>query len=195
MPTKNTALSSAKENRTNYNEWRSAWDKYKKSPEYSKLTDYEDNLGATYSPISRIDSYLNNDLPIMMTADSLLNAKTGTSGHPILAIPKMSDQGKQMFEEFQQIPTSDKQTLMKALGDAFIDKEWGTAKENAGLWDVTKTFTKTPSILKYLPFAKRLLNTFKSFGEQAPPLYPTASDIQNGRDPVSIYSEFIEKYK
>ena len=36
---------------------------------------------------------------------------------------------------------------------------------------VIKSVAKNPTLLKYLPFAKRLLNTFSTFGEQAPPLY------------------------
>lgn len=195
MPIKNTPLKSAKENRDNYNEWKTEWNNYKKSPEYSNLIDYEDNTGSTYSPISRIDDYINRDLNIMMAADSVYNARTKSVGHPVLAIPKMTDQGRQMFKEFKEIPTNDKQELMKVLGDALIDKEWGLAKENVGLWDMTKAFSKSPKILKYLPFAKRLLDTFKSFGTQAPPLYTTMSDFQNGYDPVSQWSEFLDKNK
>ena len=54
-----------------------------------------------------------------------------------------------------------------------------------------KSVAKNPTLLKYLPFAKRLLNTFSTFGEQAPPLYDRS--YSTGWDPVSSWTKFIEE--
>lgn len=193
MPINSKPLASARENRSNYNEWKSIWDSYKNSKDYQTLTNYEETLGSTYNPISRVDSYINQDIPTMMKADSLVNVRGNTSGHPVMGVPKVSDSTRKMVDEFIAMPTEDKKALMKFFGDEFIDKEWGTAKENTSTFGIMKSFAKNPTLLKYLPFAKRLLNTFSSFGEQAPPLYNTKENYLNGYDPVSMWNQYIEK--
>lgn len=197
MPINSKPLASARENRNNYNEWKSIWDSYKNSKDYQTLADYSETLGPTYNPISRINDYINYDIPIMMKADSLMvdrlnSFKKGIEDgdHPVMKVPKITDSTKKMVDEFIAIPTNDKKALIKFFGDEFIDKEWGTAK-SVSIPKVMKSVAKNPTLLKYLPFAKRLLNTFSTFGEQAPPLYN--SRYSNGWDPVSRWTKFIEK--
>ena len=194
MPINSKPLASARENRSNYNEWKSIWDSYKNSKDYQTLADYSETLGPTYDPISRINNYINYDIPIMMKADSLIvdrisRFKKGIDGdHPVMKVPKITDSTKKMIDEFIAIPTNDKKALMKFFGDEFIDKEWGTVKSTSTP-KVIKSVAKNPTLLKYLPFAKRLLNTFSTFGEQAPPLYNYPKEW----DPVSRWTKFIEK--
>lgn len=40
MPINSKPLTSARENRSNYNEWKSIWDSYKNSKDYQTLADY-----------------------------------------------------------------------------------------------------------------------------------------------------------
>ena len=201
MPINSKPLASARENRSNYNEWKSIWDSYKNSKDYQTLADYSETLGPTYNPISRINDYINYDIPIMMKADSLVvdrikkMTKYGDridGDHPVMKVPKITDSTKKMIDEFIAMPTNDKKALMKFFGDEFIDKEWGTAKSTSTP-KVIKSVAKNPTLLKYLPFAKRLLNTFSTFGEQAPPLYNTKKSYLTGWDPVSRWTKFIEK--
>lgn len=198
MPINSKPLASARENRSNYNEWKSIWDSYKNSKDYQTLADYSETLGPTYNPISRINDYINYDIPIMMKADSLMvdrlnSFKKGIEDgdHPVMKVPKITDSTKKMIDEFIAIPTNDKKALMKFFGDEFIDKEWGTAKSTS-IPKVIKSVAKNPTLLKYLPFAKRLLNTFSTFGEQAPPLYNTWP-YSTEWDPVARWTKFIEK--
>lgn len=198
MPINSKPLASARENRSNYNEWKSIWDSYKNSKDYQTLADYSETLGPTYNPISRINDYINYDIPIMMKADSLMvdrlnSFKKGIEDgdHPVTKVPKITDSTKKMIDEFIAMPTNDKKALMKFFGDEFIDKEWGTAKSTSTP-KVIKSVVKNPTLLKYLPFAKRLLNTFSTFGEQAPPLYNTTR-YSTGWDPVTRWTKFIEK--
>lgn len=197
MPINSKPLASARENRSNYNEWKSIWDSYKNSKDYQTLADYSETLGPKYDPISRINDYINYDIPIMMKADSLMvdrlnSFKKGIEDgdHPVMKVPKITDSTKKMVDEFIAIPTNDKKALIKFFGDEFIDKEWGTAK-SVSIPKVIKNVAKNPTLLKYLPFAKRLLNTFSTFGEQAPPLYNKR--YSNGWDPVSRWTKWIEK--
>ena len=197
MPINSKPLASARENRSNYNEWKSIWDSYKNSKDYQTLADYSETLGPKYDPISRINDYINYDIPIMMKADSLMvdrlnSFKKGIEDgdHPVMKVPKITDSTKKMVDEFIAIPTNDKKALIKFFGDEFIDKEWGTAK-SVSIPKVMKSVAKNPTLLKYLPFAKRLLNTFSTFGEHAPPLYNRR--YSNGWDPVSRWTKFIEK--
>ena len=201
MPINSKPLASARENRSNYNEWKSIWDSYKNSKDYQTLADYSETLGPTYDPISRINDYINYDIPIMMKADSLMVdrikkiTKYGDridGDHPVMKVPKITDSTKKMIDEFIAMPTNDKKTLMKFFGDEFIDKEWGTAKSTSTP-KVIKSVAKNPTLLKYLPFAKRLLNTFSTFGEQAPPLYNTRKSYLTGGDPVTRWTKFIEE--
>lgn len=201
MPINSKPLASARENRSNYNEWKSIWDFYKNSKDYQTLADYSETLGPTYDPISRINNYINYDIPIMMKADSLMvdrlkkiikDENRLDGDHPVMKVPKITDSTKKMIDEFIAIPTNDKKTLMKFFGDEFIDKEWGTAKSTS-IPKMIKSVAKNPTLLKYLPFAKRLLNTFSTFGEQAPPLYNTKELYLSGWDPVSHWTKFIEK--
>ena len=201
MPINSKPLVSARENRSNYNEWKSIWDSYKNSKDYQTLADYSETLGPTYDPISRINDYINYDIPIMMKADSLMVdrikkiTKYGDridGDHPVMKVPKITDSTKKMIDEFIAMPTNDKKTLMKFFGDEFIDKEWGTAKSTSTP-KVIKSVAKNPTLLKYLPFAKRLLNTFSTFGEQAPPLYNTRKSYLTGGDPVTRWTKFIEE--
>ena len=201
MPINSKPLASARENRSNYNEWKSIWDSYKNSKDYQTLADYSETLGPTYNPISRINDYINYDIPIMMKADSLVvdrikkMTKYGDridGDHPVMKVPKITDSTKKMIDEFIAMHTNDKKALMKFFGDEFIDKEWGTAKSTSTP-KVIKSVAKNPTLLKYLPFAKRLLNTFSTFGEQAPPLYNTKKSYLTGWDPVSRWTKFIEK--
>lgn len=198
MPINSKPLASARENRSNYNEWKSIWDSYKNSKDYQTLADYSETLGPKYNPISRINDYINYDIPIMMKADSLMvdrlnSFKKGIEDgdHPVMKVPKITDSTKKMIDEFIAIPTNDKKALMKFFGDEFIDKEWGTVKP-VSIPKVIKNVAKNPTLLKYLPFAKRLLNTFSTFGEQAPPLY----DIKYSSPewtPIAHWTKFIEK--
>lgn len=197
MPINSKPLASARENRSNYNEWKSIWDSYKNSKDYQTLADYSETLGPTYDPISRINDYINYDIPIMMKADSLvvdhikkLKKRIGDEEHPVMKVPKITDSTKKMIDEFIAIPTNDKKALIKFFGDEFIDKEWGIAKSTS-IPKVIKSVAKNPTLLKYLPFAKRLLNTFSTFGEQAPPLYKER--YSNGWDPVDHWTKFIEE--
>lgn len=198
MPINSKPLASARENRSNYNEWKSIWDSYKNSKDYQTLADYSETLGPTYDPISRINDYINYDIPIMMKADSLVvdrlknrfKQRVPDGDHPVMKVPKITDSTKKMVDEFIAMPTNDKKALMKFFGDEFIDKEWGTAKSTS-IPKVIKSVAKNPTLLKYLPFAKRLLNTFSTFGEQAPPLYDKW--YSNGWDPVSHWTKFIEE--
>lgn len=197
MPINSKPLASARENRSNYNEWKSIWDSYKNSKDYQTLADYSETLGPTYNPISRINDYINYDIPIMMKADSLMVDRISRfpkgiedGDHPVMKVPKITDSTKKMIDEFIAMPTNDKKALIKFFGDEFIDKEWGTAKSTSTP-KVIKSVVKNPTLLKYLPFAKRLLNTFSTFGEQAPPLYDTM--YSNGWDPVSRWTKFIEE--
>lgn len=201
MPINSKPLASARENRSNYNEWKSIWDSYKNSKDYQTLADYSETLGPTYDPISRINDYINYDIPIMMKADSLMvdrlkkiikDENRLDGDHPVMKVPKITDSTKKMIDEFIAIPTNDKKTLMKFFGDEFIDKEWGTAKSTS-IPKVIKSVAKNPTLLKYLPFAKRLLNTFSTFGEQAPPLYNTKWSYSTGWDPVARWTKFIEE--
>lgn len=202
MPINSKPLASARENRSNYNEWKSIWDSYKNSKDYQTLADYSETLGPTYNPISRINDYINYDIPIMMKADSLMvdrlknrfKKRVPDGDHPVMKVPKITDSTKKMIDEFIAIPTNDKKTLMKFFGDEFIDKEWGTAKSTS-IPKVIKSVAKNPTLLKYLPFAKRLLNTFSTFGEQAPPLYNTKRSYLTGWDPVAYWTKFIEENK
>ena len=144
------------------------------------MADYSETLGPTYNPISRINDYINYDIPIMMKADSLMvdriknrfKKRIGDEEHPVMKIPKITNSTKKMIDEFIAMPTNDKKALMKFFGDEFIDKERGIVKSTSTP-KVIKSVAKNPTLLKYLPFAKRLLNTFSTFGEQAPPLYKT----------------------
>lgn len=198
MPINSKPLASARENRSNYNEWKSIWDSYKNSKDYQTLADYSETLGPTYNPISRINDYINYDIPIMMKADSLMvdrisRFKKGIEDgyHSVMKVPKITDSTKKMIDEFIAIPTNDKKALIKFFGDEFIDKKWGTVKSTSTP-KVIKSVAKNPTLLKYLPFAKRLLNTFSTFGEQAPPLYdqwPYSAEW----DPVVRWTKFIEK--
>lgn len=199
MPINSKPLASARENRSNYNEWKSIWDSYKNSKDYQTLADYSETLGPKYDPISRINDHINYDIPIMMKADSLMvdrlkkmtkDENSLDGDHPVMKVPKITDSTKKMIDEFIAMPTNDKKTLMKFFGDEFIDKERGTTKPTS-IPKVIKNVTKNPTLLKYLPFAKRLLNTFSTFGEQAPPLYNNL--YSNGWDPVSRWTKFIEK--
>ena len=201
MPINSKPLASARENRSNYNEWKSIWDSYKNSKDYQTLADYSETLGPTYDPISRINDYINYDMPIMLKADSLVvdrikkMTKYGDridGDHPVMKVPKITDSTKKMIDEFIAMPTNDKKALMKFFGDEFIDKEWGTAKSTSTP-KVIKSIAKNPTLLKYLPFAKRLLNTFSTFGEQAPPLYNTKKSYLTGWDPVARWTKFIEE--
>lgn len=196
MPINSKPLASARENRSNYNEWKSMWDSYKNSKDYQTLADYSETLGPTYNPISRINDYINYDIPIMMKADSLvvdrLKKRIGDEEHPVMKVPKITNSTKKMIDEFIAMPTNDKKALMKFFGDEFIDKEWGIAKSTSTP-KVIKSVAKNPTLLKYLPFAKRLLNTFSTFGEQAPPLYNTKELYLNGWDPVAHWTKFIEE--
>ena len=201
MPINSKPLASARENRSNYNEWKSIWDSYKNSKDYQTLADYSETLGPTYNPISRINDYINYDIPIMMKADSLVvdrikkMTKYGDridGDHPVMKVPKITDSTKKMIDEFIAMPTNDKKALMKFFGDEFIDKERGTAKSTSTP-KVIKSVAKNPTLLKYLPFAKRLLNTFSTFGEQAPPLYNTKKSYLTGWDPVARWTKFIEE--
>lgn len=197
MPINSKPLASARENRSNYNEWKSIWDSYKNSKDYQTLADYSKTLGPKYDPISRINDYINYDIPIMMKADSLMvdrlkkmDENHPDGDHPVMKIPKITDSTKKMVDEFIAMPTNDKKALMKFFGDEFINKEWGTVKPTS-IPKVIKSVAKNPTLLKYLPFAKRLLNTFSTFGEQAPPLY---NKLYSTRwDPVSRWTKFIEK--
>ena len=196
MPINSKPLASARENRSNYNEWKSMWDSYKNSKDYQTLADYSETLGPTYNPISRINDYINYDIPIMMKADSLMvdriknrfEQRIGDEEHPVMKIPKITNSTKKMIDEFIAMPTNDKKALMKFFGDEFIDKERGIVKSTSTP-KVIKSVAKNPTLLKYLPFAKRLLNTFSTFGEQAPPLYKTRL---NEWDPVTRWNKFIE---
>lgn len=199
MPINSKPLASARENRSNYNEWKFIWGSYKNSKDYQTLADYSETLGPTYDPISRINDYINYDIPIMMKADSLMvdrlkkiikDENRLDGDHPVMKVPKITDSTKKMIDEFIAIPTNDKKTLIKFFGDEFIDKEWGTAKSTS-IPKVIKSVAKNPTLLKYLPFAKRLLNTFSTFGEQAPPLYNEL--YSNGWDPVAHWTKFIEE--
>lgn len=197
MPINSKPLASARENRSNYNEWKSIWDSYKNSKDYQTLADYSKTLGPKYDPISRINDYINYDIPIMMKADSLMvdrlkkmDENHPDGDHPVMKIPKITDSTKKMVDEFIAMPTNDKKALMKFFGDEFINKEWGTVKPTS-IPKVIKSVVKNPTLLKYLPFAKRLLNTFSTFGEQAPPLYNKLYSTR--RDPVSNWTKFIEK--
>lgn len=200
MPINSKPLASARENRSNYNEWKSIWDSYKNSKDYQTLADYSETLGPTYDPISRINDYINYDIPIMMKADSLFidrlknrfKQRVPDGDHPVMKVPKITDSTKKMIDEFIAMPTNDKKALMKFFGDTFIDKEWGTAKSTSTP-EVIKSVAKNPTLLKYLPFAKRLLNTFSTFGEQAPPLYNTKRSYSSGWDPVARWTKFIEE--
>lgn len=201
MPINSKPLASARENRSNYNEWKSIWNSYKNSKDYQTLADYSETLGPTYNPISRINDYINYDIPIMMKADSLMvdrlkkmtkDENSLDGDHPVMKVPKITDSTKKMIDEFIAMPTNDKKTLMKFFGDEFIDKEWGTAKSTS-IPKVIKSVAKNPTLLKYLPFAKRLLNTFSTFGEQAPPLYNTKKSYVTGWDPVARWTKFIEE--
>lgn len=201
MPINSKPLASARENRSNYNEWKSIWDSYKNSKDYQTLADYSETLGPTYNPISRINDYINYDIPIMMKADSLIvdrlkkiikDENRLDGDHPVMKVPKITDSTKKMVDEFIAMPTNDKKALMKFFGDEFIDKEWGTAKSTS-IPKVIKSVAKNPTLLKYLPFAKRLLNTFSTFGEQAPPLYNTKKSYLTGGDPVTHWTKFIEE--
>lgn len=201
MPINSKPLASARENRSNYNEWKSIWDSYKNSKDYQTLADYSETLGPIYNPISRINDYINYDIPIMMKADSLVVDRLKKiikdedrldGDHPVMKVPKLTDSAKKMINEFIAMPTNDKKALMKFFGDEFIDKEWGTAKPTSTP-KVIKSVAKNPTLLKYLPFAKRLLNTFSTFGEQAPPLYNTKELYLNGWDPVAHWTKFIEE--
>lgn len=200
MPINSKPLASARENRSNYNEWKSIWDSYKNSKDYQTLADYSETLGPTYNPISRINDYINYDIPIMMKADSLMvdrlknrfKKRVPDGDHPVMKVPKITDSTKKMVDEFIAMPTNDKKALMKFFGDEFIDKEWGTAKSTS-IPKVIKSVAKNPTLLKYLPFAKRLLNTFSTFGEQAPPLYNTKKSYLTGWDPVMHWTKFIEE--
>lgn len=200
MPINSKPLASARENRSNYNEWKSIWDSYKNSKDYQTLADYSETLGPTYNPISRINDYINYDIPIMMKADSLMvdrlknrfKERVPDGDHPVMKVPKITDSTKKMIDEFISMPTNDKKALMKFFGDEFIDKEWGTAKSTS-IPKVIKSVAKNPTLLKYLPFAKRLLNTFSTFGEQAPPLYNTKRSYLTGWDPVTRWTKFIEE--
>lgn len=202
MPINSKPLASARENRSNYNEWKSIWDSYKNSKDYQTLADYSETLGPTYNPISRINDYINYDIPIMMKADSLMvdrlknrfKKRVPDGDHPVMKVPKITDSTKKMVDEFIAMPTNDKKTLIKFFGDEFIDKEWGTAKSTS-IPKVIKSVAKNPTLLKYLPFAKRLLNTFSTFGEQAPPLYNTKRSYLTGWDPVAYWTKFIEENK
>lgn len=202
MPINSKPLASARENRSNYNEWKSIWDSYKNSKDYQTLADYSETLGPTYNPISRINDYINYDIPIMMKADSLMvdrlknrfKKRVPDGDHPVMKVPKITDSTKKMVDEFIAMPTNDKKALMKFFGDEFIDKEWGTAKSTS-IPKVIKSVAKNPTLLKYLPFAKRLLNTFSTFGEQAPPLYNTKKSYLTGWDPVAYWTKFIEENK
>lgn len=202
MPINSKPLASARENRSNYNEWKSIWDSYKNSKDYQTLADYSETLGPTYNPISRINDYINYDIPIMMKADSLMvdrlknrfKKRVPDGDHPVMKVPKITDSTKKMVDEFIAMPTNDKKTLIKFFGDEFIDKEWGTAKSTS-IPKVIKSVAKNPTLLKYLPFAKRLLNTFSTFGEQAPPLYNTKKSYLTGWDPVAYWTKFIEENK
>lgn len=200
MPINSKPLASARENRSNYNEWKSIWDSYKNSKDYQTLADYSETLGPTYNPISRINDYINYDIPIMMKADSLMidrlknrfKERVPDGDHPVMKIPKITDSTKKMVDEFIAMPTNDKKALMKFFGDEFIDKEWGTAKPTS-IPKVIKSVAKNPTLLKYLPFAKRLLNTFSTFGEQAPPLYNTKKPYLTGGDRVAYWTKWIEE--
>ena len=200
MPINSKPLASARENRSNYNEWKSIWDSYKNSKDYQTLADYSETLGPTYNPISRINDYINYDIPIMMKADSLMvdrlknrfKQRVPDGDHPVMKIPKITDSTKKMIDEFIAMPTNDKKALIKFFGDEFIDKEWGTVKSTSTP-KVIKSVAKNPTLLKYLPFAKRLLNTFSTFGEQAPPLYNTKRSYLAGWDPVARWTKFIEE--
>lgn len=199
MPINSKPLASARENRSNYNEWKSIWDSYKNSKDYQTLADYSETLGPTYNPISRINDYINYDIPIMMKADSLMadrlinrfKAKIPDGDHLVMKVPKITDSTKKMIDEFIAIPTNDKKALIKFFGDEFIDKEWGTVKP-VSTPKVIKSVAKNPTLLKYLPFAKRLLNTFSTFGEQAPPLYNTRYSSPEWT-PVAYWTKWIEK--
>ena len=200
MPINSKPLTSARENRSNYNEWKSIWDSYKNSKDYQTLADYSETLGPKYNPISRINDYINYDIPIMMKADSLMvdrlkkMAKDENSldgDHPVMKVPKITDSTKKMVDEFIAMPTNDKKALMKFFGDEFIDKERGTVK-SVSIPKVIKNVTKNPTLLKYLPFAKRLLNTFSTFGEQAPPLYNKKYSSPEWST-VARWTKFIEK--
>lgn len=200
MPINSKPLASARENRSNYNEWKSIWDSYKNSKDYQTLADYSETLGPTYNPISRINDYINYDIPIMMKADSLMvdriknrfKKRIEDGDHPVMKVPKITDSTKKMIDEFIAMPTNDKKALIKFFGDEFIDKEWGTVKSTSTP-NVIKSVVKNPTLLKYLPFAKRLLNTFSTFGEQAPPLYNTKWSYSTGWDPVARWTKFIEE--
>lgn len=200
MPINSKPLASARENRSNYNEWKSIWDSYKNSKDYQTLADYSETLGPTYNPIRRINDYIDYDIPIMMKADSLMvdrlknrfKQRVPDGDHPVMKVPKITDSTKKMVDEFIAMPTNDKKALMKFFGDEFIDKEWGTAKSTS-IPKVIKSVAKNPTLLKYLPFAKRLLNTFSTFGEQAPPLYNTKKSYLTGWDPVTRWTKFIEE--
>lgn len=94
------------------------------------MADYSETLGPTYDPISRINDYINYDIPIMMKADSLvvdhikkLKKRIGDEEHPVMKVPKITDSTKKMIDEFIAIPTNDKKALIKFFGDEFIDKE------------------------------------------------------------------------
>lgn len=199
MPINSKPLASARENRSNYNEWKSIWDSYKNSKDYQTLADYSETLGPKYDPISRINDYINYDIPIMMKADSLFvdrlknrfKQRVPDGDHPVMKVPKITDSTKKMIDEFIAIPTNDKKALIKFFGDEFIDKERGTAK-SVSIPKVIKNVAKNPTLLKYLPFAKRLLNTFSTFGEQAPPLYNTKNSSPEWT-PVARWTKFIEK--
>lgn len=209
MPINSKPLTSARENRSNYNEWKSIWDSYKNSKDYQTLADYSETLGPKYDPINRINDYINYDIPIMMKADSLMvdrlkkiikdenrfkkitkDENSLDGDHPVMKVPKITDSTKKMIDEFIAIPTNDKKALIKFFGDEFIDKERGTTK-SVSIPKVIKNVAKNPTLFKYLPFAKRLSNTFSTFGEQAPPLYKER--YSNGWDPVSRWTKFIEK--
>lgn len=198
MPINSKPLTSARENRSNYNEWKSIWDSYKNSKDYQTLADYSKTLGPKYNPISRINDYINYDIPIMMKADSLMVDRLNSfekgiedGDHPVMKVPKITDSTKKMIDEFIAMPTNDKKALMKFFGDEFIDKERGTTKSTSTP-KVIKSVAKNPTLLKYLPFAKRLLNTFSTFGEQAPPLYNDRMYSKEW-DPVVRWTKFIEK--
>ena len=198
MPINSKPLVSARENRSNYNEWKSIWDSYKNSKDYQTLADYSETLGPKYDPISRINDYINYDIPIMMKADSLMvdrisRFKKGIEDgdHPVMKVPKITDSTKKMIDEFIAMPTNDKKALMKFFGDEFIDKERGTVK-SVSIPKVIKNVAKNPTLFKYLPFAKRLLNTFSTFGEQAPPLYNTRYSSPEWTT-VARWTKFIEK--
>ena len=95
------------------------------------MADYSETLGPTYNPISRINDYINYDIPIMMKADSLMvdriknrfKKRIGDEEHPVMKIPKITNSTKKMIDEFIAMPTNDKKALMKFFGDEFIDKE------------------------------------------------------------------------